>query len=114
MSGKTGHKQTECLYREGGKAAVTASSSGEQPPDTSGNVRFIVTGHLWTSMGQLDDVGSWVFAANSKGTNSVILFDSGSDEHVCDISFAPEAPTKKHRECGVQRATCSPVLTSET
>ncbi len=60
---------------------------------------------------------SWVFAMGSRNRTDLILFDSGSDEHVCGVDLEPSAPLKNSTTTVTMRdgqATSSSTLTSET
>ena len=108
--GKVGHKRADCWARSGGKAGSsthavltspppqTAGSSAAAPPQATHSLAAAVaaeTAHEENNLGE--DLRSWVFAARAGEGSEVpsnILFDSGSDEHLCSSTFAPQAPTR--------------------
>ena len=87
--GKYGHMMRDCWHAKNGKASGKDSRVTE------------VTEEIQTKRIAVDEEifkqDSWIFAMGKDRhfESSMILVDSGSDEHVCSYSFAPLAKTRE-------------------
>ena len=100
VCGKTGHMKADCWYKDtavGGKGSKGKSTKSKtaavitEQPDTPSVMKKIEAEYEEAEEAKGD---SWVFAMGSRNRTDLILFDSGSDEHVCGVDFAPSAPLR--------------------